>query len=110
MQSIEFFNNLMTPGNPHLVELIRAAIRRNGQVTFAWFMEQALYHPEFGYYSSGRARIGRGGDFFPHVRVGPLFGKMLAVQFSEMWEVMARPGDFIIVEQGAHNGDFAKDV
>jgi SAM-dependent MidA family methyltransferase len=35
---------------------------------------------------------------------------MLAAQFAEMWEVMGRPGDFTIVEQGAHHGDLAKDV
>src|SRR3954468_4621272 len=97
-------------GNPDLVEFVRAAIRQDGPVTFAWFMEQALYHPELGYYSSGRARIGRRGDYFTNVSVGPLFGKILAAQFAEMWEVMDRPGDFTIVEQGAHNGDFARDV
>jgi SAM-dependent MidA family methyltransferase len=100
----------MSLGNPDLVEFIRTAIRRGGPVTFAWFMEQALYHPQFGYYSSGRARIGRRGDYFTNVSVGAVFGKMLAAQFAEMWEVMGRPADFMIIEQGAHNGDFAKDV
>jgi SAM-dependent MidA family methyltransferase len=106
--AVRLFNNLMGPGN--LFEFIRAAIRRDGPVTFAWFMEQALYHPEFGYYSSGRARIGRRGDYFTNVSVGPLFGKILAAQFAEMWERMGRPDDFMVVEQGAHNGDFARDV
>jgi SAM-dependent MidA family methyltransferase len=73
-------------------------------------MEQALYHPEFGYYSSGRGQIGRRGDYFTNVSVGPLFGRMLAAQFAEMWKIMGRPGDFTIIEQGAHHGDFAKDV
>ena len=97
-------------GNPDLVEFIRATIRRHGPVNFAWFMEQALYHPEFGYYSSGWCRIGRRGDYFTNVSVGPLFGQVLAAQFREMWEVMGRPADFTIVEQGAHEGDFARDV
>lgn len=100
----------MDPGNPDLVHLIREKIRRDGPVTFAWFMEQALYHPEFGYYSSGRCQIGRRGDYFTNVSVGPLFGRMLAAQFAEMWEVLGRPDDFTIVEQGAHHGDFARDV
>ena len=38
-------------------------------------MEQALYHPAHGYYSSGRCTIGRRGDYFTSVSVGPLFGK-----------------------------------
>src|SRR4051812_463082 len=100
----------MVPGNPDLVEFIRGEIRRDGPVTFAWFMEQALYHPQFGYYSSGRCQIGRKGDYFTNVSVGPLFGRILAAQFVEMWRVLGRPERFTIVEQGAHNGDFAQDV
>jgi SAM-dependent MidA family methyltransferase len=73
-------------------------------------MEQALYHPELGYYSSGRCAIGRRGDYFTNVSVGPLFGRLLAAQFAEMWESLGQPGDFVIVEQGAHQGDFARDV
>ena len=100
----------MPAGNPALVDLIRAKIRRDGPVTFAWFMEQALYHPVHGYYSSGRCAIGRRGDYFTNVSVGSLFGRLLAAQFAEMWELLRRPDDFTIVEQGAHHGDFAADV
>jgi SAM-dependent MidA family methyltransferase len=73
-------------------------------------MEQALYHPEHGYYSSGRAVIGRGGDYFTNVSVGPLFGRLLAAQFAEMWALLGEPPGFSIVEQGAHDGQFACDV
>jgi SAM-dependent MidA family methyltransferase len=81
-------------------------------------MEQALYNPEHGYYSSGRAAIGRHGDYFTNVSVGPLFGQLLAAQFVEMWERLGkacpersrRIDNFVIVEQGAHHGDFATDV
>jgi SAM-dependent MidA family methyltransferase len=100
----------MVTADQALADLIRQTIREKGPVTFAWFMEQALYHPELGYYSSGRCQIGRRGDYFTNVSVGPLFGRMLAAQFAEMWEVLGRPADFTIVEQGAHHGDFARDV
>ena len=93
-----------------LVQLIRSEIRERGPVPFAWFMQQALYHPEHGYYASGRAAIGRRGDFFTNVSVGPIFGQLLAAQFAEIWERLGCPGDFVIVEQGAHHGDFARDV
>ena len=73
-------------------------------------MQQALYHPEHGYYSSGRCVIGRKGDYFTNVSVGPLFGQLLAAQFTEIWERLGRPDDFAIVEQGAHDGQFARDV
>ena len=73
-------------------------------------MQQALYHPEHGYYSSGRASIGRKGDYFTNVSVGPLFGQLMAAQFAEMWERLGRIDNFVIVEQGAHDGQFARDV
>src|SRR5438445_6359991 len=73
-------------------------------------MELALYHPDRGYYASGRANIGRRGDFFTNVSVGSLFGRLLASQFAEIWEKLGRPRDFKIVEQGAHDGVFAADA
>jgi len=73
-------------------------------------MQQALYHPKHGYYSSGRCAIGRKGDYFTNVSVGPLFGQLLATQFSEIWERLGKMNDFVIVEQGAHDGQFARDV
>ena len=73
-------------------------------------MEQALYHREHGYYSGGRAAIGRQGDYITNVSVGPLFGQLLAAQFAEMWERLGKIDNFVIVEQGAHHGDFARDV
>lgn len=73
-------------------------------------MEQALYHPEHGYYSSGRCAIGRHGDYFTNVSVGPLFGRILAAQFAEMWQRLDCPKNFTIVEEGAHHGEFARDV
>lgn len=100
----------MLTGDQALTDFIRETIRGRGPVSFAWFMEQALYHPELGYYGSGQGQIGRRGDYFTNVSVGPLFGRLLAGQFAEMWEVLGRPGDFAIVEQGAHHGDFARDV
>ncbi len=97
-------------GDPELIEIIRAEIDARGPVSFARFMELALYHPQHGYYASGRARIGRQGDFFTNVSVGPLFGKFVAAQFAEIWERLEQPRAFKIVEQGAHDGQFAADV
>ena len=48
----------MATGNQALIDVIRAKIQKRGPVSFAWFMEQALYHPEHGYYSSANARSG----------------------------------------------------
>lgn len=100
----------MKLGNPDLIRCIRAEIEKQGPISFARFMHLALYHPEHGYYSSGRCAIGRKGDYFTNVSVGPLFGEFLAAQFAEMWERLGSVEDFTIIEQGAHDGQFARDV
>ena len=108
----------MSTADSALADHIRETIRPRGPQSFAWFMEQALYHPRHGYYSSGRAEIGRRGDYFTNVSVGPLFGQLLAAQFAEMWERLAGSDwshqptidRFVIVEQGAHHGELARDV
>src|SRR5262249_27086260 len=73
-------------------------------------MHHALYHPQHGYYSSGRCAIGKTGDYFTSVSVGPLFGHLLAAQFAEIWERLGKIDNFVIIEQGAHDGQFALDV
>src|ERR1044071_5846154 len=108
--SLRLFIALTAMSDETLVYSIRDLIRREGPISFDRFMEQALYHPEHGYYSSGRCEIGRRGDYFTSVSAGPLFGSLLAGQFAEIWESLERPGDFTIVEQGAHHGEFASDV
>ena len=100
----------MSSGDAALVTFIRETIRARGPQSFAWFMHQALYHPEHGYYSSGRCAIGRRGDYFTNVSVGPIFGQLLAAQFAEIWERLGRIDNFVLVEQGAHDGDLARDV
>ncbi|MBV9010311.1 MAG: SAM-dependent methyltransferase [Verrucomicrobia bacterium] len=93
-----------------LGEIIREEIVAHGPMTFARFMELALYHPQHGYYGSGQAQIGRGGDFFTNVSVGAIFGKLLAAYFIEWWQKLGRPDEFTVLEQGAHDGQFAHDV
>ncbi len=100
----------MNSGNPDLIRLIRAEIENRGPQSFSWFMQQALYHPQHGYYSSGRCVIGRKGDYFTNVSVGALFGHVLAAQFTEIWNRLGQIDNFVIVEQGAHDGAFAHDV
>jgi SAM-dependent MidA family methyltransferase len=95
-----------------LEEIIRTEIRAHGPMRFDRFMEMALYHPEFGYYakSGGPSQIGRSGDFYTSVSAGPLFGRLLARQFLQMWQVLGKPNPFWIIEQGAHDGQLACDV
>lgn len=97
---------------PSLPQILREklAATPSGRLPFAQVMELALYHPEYGYYGAGPRRIGRQGDFFTSVSVGPLFGKLLAMRAMQEWRVLGEPEDFTIIEQGAHDGQLAEDV
>jgi SAM-dependent MidA family methyltransferase len=92
-----------------LEERLRTTILKDGPMPFDDFMLQALYSPEVGYYAKNPS-IGRDGDFYTSVSVGPLFGRLLAQQFFQMWQMLDRPDPFWIVEQGAHDGQLSRDV
>lgn len=98
-------------GNPALIEDIRGAIASgDGRITFEQFMDLALYHPKYGYYRSGGERIGKTGDYFTSVSVGPLFGKILAKQFMQFRRELGDPPEFEVIEIGGHRGQFQTDV
>jgi SAM-dependent MidA family methyltransferase len=89
---------------------IRGEIARNGAMTFARFMELALYAPGCGYYERPLP-IGRRGDFFTSVSVGPVFGQLLAFQFALWLETIAPPpAQWQLAEAGAHDGQLALDI
>ena len=68
----------------------------------------ALYCPDLGYYERPESRIGKAGDYYTSVSVGPLFGQLLAFQFGKWLEGV--PGSVQIVEGGAHDGRLALDI
>ncbi len=81
------------------------------RITFAEFMDMALYHPEHGYYSSDAVKIGfQGGDFFTSPNLSADFGELLAEQFLQMWEILGRPVTFSLVEMGAGQGLLALHI
>lgn len=73
-------------------------------------MELALYADGCGYYAGGERRVGRAGDFFTGVSVGPALGMVMARHCLAVWRSMGEPENFDIVEQGANDGALAGDV
>lgn len=94
-------------GTP-LAQRLAARIRSSGPITFADYMAECLYHPEWGYYSRPEAR--RFADYYTSVDVHPVFGRLLARQFAEMWEQLGRPPRFDLVEGGAGTGRLASHI
>ena len=101
-----------TLGNSALCELIAQQItnRPKQQITFAEYMDLALYHPQHGYYSTKAVKIGAQGDFFTSPHLGTDFGEMLALQFVDMWHVLGCPTPFTLIEMGAGQGLLATDI
>lgn len=91
-----------------LPTILRQEIERFQVISFARFMELALYCPETGFYERDPQRIGRSGDFYTSVSVGSLFGELLAFQFAEWLEASTQ--QFHVVEAGAHDGQLASDI
>ncbi|HTR29084.1 MAG TPA: SAM-dependent methyltransferase [Puia sp.] len=89
--------------------IIRNSIQRKGPLTFRDFMEMALYHPDFGYYTSSQPKLGQAGDYYTSCYVTGLFGELLALQFEEMWLALDRR-PFTIVEYGAGTGLLCRDI
>ena len=94
----------MTPLAPLLAE----RIRRFGPITFAEYMRECLYHPVHGYYSQPESR--RFADYYTSVDVHPIFGRLLARQFAQMWEQLGRPAEFQLVESAAGTGRLAGQI
>jgi SAM-dependent MidA family methyltransferase len=93
-----------------LAERIRDEIRRDGPMSFARFMELALYDPAGGYYRSPEARPGRRGDFMTAPELHPIFGEMLARAIVQVWDGLGRPEQFVVREHGAGDGALAASL
>ncbi len=86
---------------------LHAMIQANGPISFDRFMEEALYHPQWGYYESDTTEIGHRGDFQTSVSVGSFFGELLARQF---WDWAKEEASIQWLECGAHHGQLAEDM
>jgi SAM-dependent MidA family methyltransferase len=91
-----------------LAVLLADRIRERGPITFAEYMEACLYDPAHGYYTKSDQHPLR--DYFTSADVKPVFGRLLARQFEEMWRICGRPNPFWLVEAGAATGALAKTI
>lgn len=90
-----------------LTQLIAEEIRQqSGWMSFARYMELALYAPGLGYYSGGAAKLGKDGDFTTAPEISPLFGATLGRLALELFPQC----DAAVMEFGAGTGKLALDV
>ncbi|WP_029147945.1 class I SAM-dependent methyltransferase [Methylophilus sp. 5] len=77
--------------------------QQGGWLSFADYMQMALYTPHLGYYSGDANKFGTGGDFVTAPEISPLFAQALANQLSQVLQATA--GD--VLELGAGTGKLA---
>jgi len=78
-----------------------------GWISFAEYMQFALYAPALGYYSAGAAKFGSEGDFVTAPLISPLFSRTVARRLSS-W--LGDTGTDTVLEFGPGTGQFAADA
>lgn len=77
--------------------------QQGGWISFADYMQLALYAPHLGYYSGEASKFGKTGDFVTAPEISPLFAQALASQVAEV--LNETNGD--VLELGAGTGKLA---
>jgi SAM-dependent MidA family methyltransferase len=101
---------------PELITAIREEIALEGPIPFMRYMEMALYHPRYGYYTSPGEKIGWKGDYYTSSSVHPVFGELIAKQVIQMRAVCIQEDasgseeTFTLVEMGAGKGTLCFDI
>ena len=95
-----------------LANRIRAEIEGSfdRRITFARFMERALYEPRLGYYRQSADRPTDAGDFLTAPETHPIFGWTIARRIEEMWAALGQPRPFTLIEYGAGSGTLGLSV
>jgi SAM-dependent MidA family methyltransferase len=78
-------------------------------MSFARYMELALYEPGLGYYAGGAQKFGdhaEGGDFLTAPEITPLFAQALARQVAQVLSASSP----MVIEAGAGSGRLAADL
>ena len=94
-----------SPLEERLIDLIRA----RGPITFADYMEDALFHPHDGYYMSSTP-IGADGDFTTAPEISQIFGELIGLWLVQSWTDIGEPSYFNLVELGPGRGVLMADI
>lgn len=90
-----------------MLQYLQSLITQREPITFADYMKAALYAPGLGYYSAGRIKFGKEGDFVTAPEISPLFGQCLALQCLD---ILSKQPQKIILEFGAGSGKLAQQI
>ena len=95
-----------------LLSVIKEKIKTSEKksISFYDYMDLALYHPEWGYYSKEKQKVGKQGDFYTNSSVGSIFGETLASVIAEMAKEIPHSNQVKMVEMGGGTGELMKHI
>ncbi len=88
---------------------LREQIARQGPISIAEYMAQALCHPQFGYYM-GKDPLGVKGDFITAPEISQMFGELIGAWAAVAWRQMGQPESLALVELGPGRGTLMRDA
>ncbi len=94
--------------------LIERMIDSGGSISFHKYMDLVLNDPENGFYSTGRLKIGKDGDFCTSPSLGNDFARLLAIQVVDWFLDLEKSGIesewLSLVEIGPGEGTLSRDL
>jgi SAM-dependent MidA family methyltransferase len=90
--------------SPAFLDAFQQHADARARMSFAEFMQLALYHPTLGYYAQPRQRVGygEGTDFYTASTSAPVFGELVVAAAAHLLsERGAAPAEYTFVEIGA---------
>ena len=106
---------MMTDPTARCPEWLISPMRANGgAISFYDYMDLVLNDPGNGYYSTGRLKIGKDGDFCTSPSLSNDFARLLAIQVVEWFLDLEESGTdydlFSLVEIGPGEGSLSRDL
>lgn len=92
-----------------LEDIIKAEIDKKDIISVDQFMEYALFHPDYGYYTK-KDPIGRAGDFTTAPEISQIFGELIGAWLAYCWQEMGAPPDTKLIELGPGHGTLMHDI
>ena len=92
-----------------LANFLRRRIALDGPISIADYMQNALGHPEFGYYIR-QDPIGVNGDFITAPEISQMFGELIGLWCASTWDQMEKPKETKLVELGPGRGTMMSDA
>ena len=92
-----------------LLEHLRGLIRAGGPLTVERYMEIALWHPQWGYYAT-HSPVGARGDFITAPEISQVFGELIGLWLTDLWQRSGAPDPVIVCELGPGKGTLMADL